>query len=173
MTLSDPNPSPSPPRLFKTALDGVDYRMATAEDAPAIAHVYDLFFHETGYPARGIVFSLERTTSWIEGTLRRGVFPHLLAICNGQIIGVFSYQLDDMFCVQPVAVLQVVYVLEAYRSQGIARMLIKLCVDLAKNDGACAFHAPIASEMIQESALVRIFAENGFGRIGLIVGRSL
>ena len=55
----------------------------------------------------------------------------------------------------------------------IAMVLVALVVDMAAKDGACAFHAPIASEMRAAQSLVNLFKHEGFAPVGCIMGRRL
>src|SRR5580765_6092038 len=174
MTLPESSPSLSPrKRLFKQALDRLDYRVAVGDDAPEIARLFKTFFDEAHYQDRGIVYDLDRATAWIADVVRRGSCPHLVAVYAGRIVGAISYSLDDTFCVEPVAVLHMLYVLKDHRKSAIGRVLLALATELAKGDGACAFHAPIASEMDEQPSLVNLFGRGGFKPIGLILGRRL
>ena len=174
MTLVEESLSRSPrKRLFQQALDNVDYRLANAYDAPEIARLFQTFFDEAHYQDRGIVYDLDLATNWIAGVIQQGSCPHLVATCDGKIVGAVSYSLDGTFCVKPVAVMHMVYALKAYRRSAIGRVLLSLAVDMAKADGACAFHAPIASEMSEQRSLANMFGRGGFKTVGLILGRSL
>jgi hypothetical protein len=44
---------------------------------------------------------------------------------------------------------------------------------MAKNDGAVAFHAPLASGMVESVTLANLFVHAGFDEIGKIMGRRL
>jgi len=160
-------------RLFAEAVNTVDYRVALPGDAPEIARLFETFFNEAHYKDRGIVYALDRATAWIEGVIRDNSCPHIAALHDGAIVGAISYSLDDTFCVEPVAVLHMLYVLKDHRKSAIGRVLLALATELAKGDGACAFHAPIASEMDEQPSLVNLFGRGGFKPIGLILGRRL
>ena len=172
MTSPESLPSLSPrSRLFQQALDQVGYRLAESQDAAEIARLFQTFFDEAHYQDRGIVYDLDRATAWIEGVVQLGSCPHLVAVRNGAIIGAVSYSLDGTFCLAPVAVMHMIYVLKEHRRSAIGRVLVALATDLAKGDGACAFHAPIASEMSEQQSLVNLFGHGGFEPIGVIMGR--
>ena len=102
----------------------------------------------------------------------RGDYPHLVALKDGKIVGAMSYYLDDTFCETPVALMHMLYIKPAYRDFALGRTLVGLLVDAAKNDGAVAFHAPIAAQ-VREHSLVNLFAHGGFEPIGTIMGRAL
>ena len=166
----------SPPlrkRLVWSALAEIDFRLAVQEDAHAIALLFEQFFNEAGYKDRGIVYSVPKSEAWLENVIARGVVPHLVAIKHRKIIGAISYSLDDTFCVEPVAVLNMAYVVPEERKSAIGRVLVALVSDLARLDGACAFHAPLASGMAEQKTLINLFKHEGFDEIGAILGKRL
>jgi L-amino acid N-acyltransferase YncA len=174
MTLAEAPLSRSPrKRLFQEALDDIEYRVAVADDAPEIARLFHTFFGEAHYQDRGIAYDLDRATDWVASVVQQGSCPHIVALCKGVIVGAVSYSLDSTFCVRPVAVMHMIYVLKAHRRSAIGRVLIALATDLAKNEDACAFHAPIASEMSEQRSLINLFRHGGFEPVGVILGRSL
>ena len=69
--------------------------------------------------------------------------------------------------------MHMIYVLKAHRRSAVGRTLVALATDMAKNDNACAFHAPLASEMDEQRSLINLFGHGGFTPIGVILGRSL
>src|SRR4029077_11936336 len=160
-------------RLFQQALERVEYRVATPEDALEIARLFQIFFSEAHYQDRGIVYDLDKAAAWIEGVVRNDSCPHIVVVHDGVIVGAPSYPLDGTFCVEPVAVMHMIYVLKAFRRSAIGRVLVALATNLAKEDGACAFHAPIAGEMDEQQSLINLFGRGGFTPIGLILGRRL
>jgi L-amino acid N-acyltransferase YncA len=146
---------------------------AYREDVPELVELFARFFEESGYGDRGIVFSRAKSATWLDRVIEFGTTPHIVARMSGKIIGVVSYDLDDSFCVKPVAILHTVYVVPEHRRSTIGRMLIGLATDSAISvDGACAFHAPIASG-IEEGSLKNLFIKAGFQQIGVIMGRKL
>ena len=174
MILSESNLFLSPrERLFKQALDDFDYRVAIADDAADIARLFETFFDEAHYQDRGIAYDRGKAAAWIEEAIYRGTVPHIVASRGNEIIGAVSYSLDGTFCVEPVAVLHMIYVLKAHRRSAVGRTLVMFAVDMAKGDGACAFHAPLASEMEEQRSLINLFGRGGSKPIGVIVGRSL
>jgi len=160
-------------RIIQSTLEDVEFRLASVEDAPELNALFELFFSEAGYQDRGIVYSPENVRDWLPSVIERGVVPHLVASIDGKIIGVCAYELDKTFCVQPVAVLHTIYVVEKHRRSAIGRVLITLVMDLAKHGGAVAFHAPIVSGMEEQKSLMNMLIKCGFEVIGVIAGRRL
>ena len=165
--------TPSPlERLVQEAVEGIEYRTAGPEDAAELALLFEMAFNESGFPSRRIRYSIGRAEAWIEGAVRKGFCPHLMAVREGELIGAMSYSLDSTFCVEPVGIMQMLYIKRPYRRSAIGRVLVGLTTEMAKSDGACAFHAPIAAE-VNERSLANLFAHGGFTPIGVIMGRSL
>ena len=158
-------------RLVQEALQ-LEYRAATPFDAAELALLFEMAFSESGFPARGIRYSIAKAEAWIEGVVRRGSCPHLIAVHDNEIVGAMSYALDETFCVEPVAVMHMLYVKPAFQRSAVGRVLVGLVTEMAKGEGAIAFHAPIAAE-IRERSLVNLFAHGGFAPIGVMMGRAL
>ncbi len=174
MTFAELYPRPSPrERLVQGALRDIDFRLATIEDAPELAELFEVFFGEAGYKNRGVVYSRSKSRTWLRRVIETGAHPHLVAVLDGKIIGVAAYGLDETFCEDPVAVMDTVYVLPAHRRSAIGRVLVALITDLAKNDGAVAFHAPIMSGMREQASLINLFRRGGFEPAGVLMARSL
>jgi L-amino acid N-acyltransferase YncA len=175
MFIENPPLSPLRKRIVMDTLAGVDIRLAKPDDAPELALLFQKFFAEAGYKDRGIEYSLEASERWLHSVISRGVCPHLVAIGveDKAIVGVVSYDLDSTFCVRPVAVMHTIYVVPEWRLSAIGHVLVALVVDMAAKDGACAFHAPIASGMRAAQSLVNLFKHEGFDPVGVIMGRRL
>jgi L-amino acid N-acyltransferase YncA len=173
MTFAELYPRQTRKRSITEILEAIEFKVASIDDAPELARLFETFFEEAHYRDRGIVYSREKSEAWLANVIGRGAVPHLVAVCDGRIVGVCAYELDGTFCLTPVAVMHTIYVVEAHRRSAIGRVLITLVTDLAKNDGACAFHAPIASGMDEQKSLINMFAKSGFEPIGVILGRKL
>ncbi len=159
--------------LVRDTLETTEFRLATIDDVPELAQLFATFFAEARYQDRGIVYDLERAKRWLERVIFSGSCPHLVAVVDTKIVGSVSYDLDQTFCVEPVAVLHTIYVLPEYRRSAIGRVLAALVCEAASADGAIAFHAPLASGMIETSTLKNLFVHAGFEPIGVIMGRRL
>ena len=147
---------------------------ARLDDVDELVLLFETFFAESGYGDRGIVYAPENARAWLQRVIEYGITPHIVARLNGKIIGAISYDLDKSFCIEPVAVLHLIYVLPEHRRTAIGRLLVGLAVDLAKRvDGACAFHAPVASGMTEMASLENLFLKAGFAPVGFIMGRAL
>ena len=173
MTSPENSPSRSPhERLTLEAINGYEYRFASRDEANELAFLFEQACIESGFPSRGIVYSVGKAEAWLRRVILQGSCPHLVALKDNEIVGAISYAMDETFCVQPVAVMHMLYIKPAHRRSAVSKVLTALCVDAARNDGAVAFHAPIAAE-VKERSLVNLFAHLGFEPIGTIMGRAL
>jgi L-amino acid N-acyltransferase YncA len=165
-----------PPRhkhLYQAALDRYTFRLAEPGDADGIVALWPEHWAEAHYPDRGIEPDENRYRIWVEKTIENGSHPRLLALCDGKVIGFFAYSLDHNFSVRPVAVMGTFYVSRKHRLSAVPAVLLMLGLNMAKDDGACAFHAPITSETQSSRALENSLIKNGFKVIGTMLGRAL
>ncbi len=171
MTLQESNRSLRE-RLVLEAVESFVYRFATRDEAHDLALLFEDAFIDSGFLSRGIRYSVSKAEAWLRRVIMQGSCPHLVALKDDEIVGAISYALDETFCIDPVAVMHMLYIKPPYRKSALGRVLVGLCVDAAKADGAAAFHAPIAAE-VRERSLVNLFAHGGFEPIGAIMGRAL
>lgn len=169
--------APARHRLIQQTLDGYIFSLASPADADEIIDLFHQYFDdEAGYRKRGVVFAADKAKPKLERAIDLGIYPHIIARTpgyDGKIVGVISYSLDASFCVDPIAVMDMLYVVPGYRRSAIGKVLLEVAVDMAKGDGAVAFHAPIASEIVRWQSIVNLFKNAGFGEIGVIMGKGL
>jgi hypothetical protein len=111
--------------------------------------------------------------SWSSSSTRPATGNAESSFKGAKLVGSISYSLDETFCVEPVAVLNTVYVVPEERRSALGRVLVALVSNLARQDGACAFHAILASGMIEQKTLANLFAREGFDDIGVVMGKRL
>jgi hypothetical protein len=160
-------------RIVTDTVDRYTFRAATPEDVPAIAALWPEHWGEVHYKDRGIVPDPARYDVWLDKVITYGAETFLLAECDGEVVGFFSYGLDHNFSEKPVAVLDKFFVAKKHRRSAVASILCGLGVDAAIHDGACAFHAPITSETAASRGLENMLAKYGFKPIGTVMGRAL
>ena len=169
------NPRHKP--LFEAALDRYTFRIAAPGDEDGIVDLWPEHWTEAHYPDRGIEPDEHRYYDWVKRTLENGSHPRILAIdgnsLGAEVVGFFAYSLDRNFSVRPVAVMGTFFVRKAHRRSAVPAILLELGIDTARNDGACAFHAPITSETMSSRALENSFKRLGFAVIGTMMGRAL
>jgi len=161
--------------LLEAALDRYTFRLAVPGDEDGIVDLWPEHWAEAHYPDRGIEPDEHRYYEWVQRTLENGSHPRILAIdsTNHIVVGFFAYSLDRNFSKKPVAVMGTFFVRKAHRRSAVPAILLELGIDTARNDGACAFHAPITSETMSSRALENSFKRLGFNTIGTMMGRAL
>jgi L-amino acid N-acyltransferase YncA len=160
--------------LFEAALDRYVFRQVVPGDEDGIVALWPEHWAEAHYPDRGIEPDEERYRRWVEKTIANGNHPRIVAIDKDDgIVGFFAYSLDNNFSKRPVAVMGTFYVRKAHRRSAVPAILMELGLDLARSEGACAFHAPITSETMSSRALENSFKRLGFAVIGTMMGRAL
>lgn len=158
------------------ALEGLDrvwIGLATVEDAGAVARMAESFFLTTTYVDRGLVPDVVKYQKWIESVVHSGSNPHILAKIDGTLIAFLSFGYDETFATEPCAVMNVIYVEPAYRRSALARVLLALAQDVAKSEGAVAFHVPVATVRPETKGLFNTLRKAGFDPVGYIMGRRL
>jgi len=162
-------------RIFAHTLARYDFDVATLDDVDGIVALWPEHWEEAHYKDRGIVPDEQRYRRWMTACVENGFGVWIAAVAreDHRIVGYINYELDHNFSVEPVAVMGNFFVARAHRRTAVPAILFDLCLDLAKGDGACAFHAPIASETISSRSLENSFVKYGFQSIGTMLGRQL
>jgi GNAT superfamily N-acetyltransferase len=160
-------------QLLEAALDRYAFRVAEPIDCDAIAALAPEHWAEARYSERGIVLDQYRYRNWLKEMLEKGRGVWLLAELDDEVIGFFSYTLDHNFSEKPLAILDLFFVSKPHRRSAVPAVLLGFGLDLARHDGACAFHAPVTTEMQAARGLENMLMKTGFQPIGVILGRSL
>lgn len=158
----------NPRNLIKTAT----FTLATEDDVAELAAVVQRFYEESAYKTYA-EFDLTKAEDYGYAMIERGIVPHIIARIDNQIVGFISYSLDQSGWVRPIAILQMIYVMPEHRKSALGRALLMLAVDMAAGDGACAFHAPVASGTGSVGTLKNLFSKHGFETCGYMMRRSL
>jgi hypothetical protein len=160
-------------RIFQKAFERYVFRVATPGDVDGIVALWPEHWAEAHYRDRGIEPDEPRYREWMSYMLEYGIHVWVLALDGEEIVGFFEYGLDHNFSKRPVAVMGSFFVAKAHRRSAVPAILFDLGVGQARADGACAFHAPIASETLSSRALENSFTKHGFKVIGSLMGRAL
>lgn len=162
-------------RVYQHTLSHYDFRLATVDDTDGIVALWPEHWEEAHYRDRGIEPDESRYWEWVHDELQFLLSTFVVAIerRTSQIVGFFNYSLDHNFSVRPVAVMGTFYVRKEHRRTAVPAILFDLALQVMQEDGACALHAPIASESLSSRALENTFLKNGFKPIGCIMGRAL
>ena len=112
------------------------------EDLKPLMALYRRFYAEAIYKDY-IEWDDVRATTTIELRIKHHIRPHVLAIVDEKLVGFICWELDHSFSKKPVAMLFEFYVEPRYRRSAIGRFLLRAALWVAKDEGACAFHAPV------------------------------
>ena len=152
--------------------DFVSFRLATPDDVPELIEVYQRFYAEAVYKD-----FLEFDPAQARETILNGITydgrPHILATIDDVIVGFIATVIDHSFSVKPCAVLMELYVVPEFRHGAIGRYLVGLAIMTAKDRGAGAFHAPVASGMTEARSFFNLFDKAGFKQFGYMCRRPL
>jgi hypothetical protein len=160
-------------RVYEKTFERYSFRIATAADVDGIVALWPEHWQEAHYKDHGIAPCEPKYRSWLENCLTNALGVWILALDGDHIVGFFAYELDDSFSERPVAVMGTFFVERLHRHSAVPAILFDLGLDLAKSDGCCAMHAPIASETLSSRALENSFKKHGFTVIGTMMGRAL
>jgi L-amino acid N-acyltransferase YncA len=154
-------------------LDGkVLFRFADVDDVPELLALYIRFYEEAVYKDF-LTFSPERSRDTILSGIVMDSRPHILAVIEQEIVGFIAYILDHTFSVRPCQVLMEFYVAPEQRRGAIGRALLAMAIQEGKTANAGAFHAPVASGMVEARSLLNLFSKAGFSQFGTIMRRGL
>jgi L-amino acid N-acyltransferase YncA len=160
-------------RVYQETLKRYHFRVATAADVDGIVGLWPEHWQEAHYKDRGIVPCEPKYRAWLQSCLTNDLGVWVLAVEDERVVGFFNYELDDSFSERPVAVMGSFFVAMAHRHSAIPAILFELGLDLIRSEGACAIHAPIASETLSSRSLENTFKKHGFTVIGTMMGRAL
>jgi L-amino acid N-acyltransferase YncA len=161
--------------IYRHTMERYTFRVATVDDVDGIVALWPEHWEEAHYKDRGIEPDEIRYRGWMHDKIEfgQGVFLIAIEVDSQEIVGFFAYTLDHNFSKRPVAVMGTFFVGKAHRRTAVPALLMELGLQLAQQDGACAFHAPIASETRSARALENSFRKLGFNVIGTMMGRAL
>ena len=144
-------------------------RMATVADVPALLDLIDRFFHESRYAAH-LTFSREASQRYLENVIGSGMCPHIVASLGGAAIGMISYHIDRSFCVEPLAVMDEIYVIPEFAGTPVGRTLISAAMDMCRDvEHANCMHIVISSGHKRARTLVNAFKKFGAQEVGTVM----
>lgn len=158
------------PRLLPT---GFEIRMAEISDIPAIMPLAKEFFDQTQFKYFGVEFSKTNGEQYLAMIIEHSLTPLLLATVDDKVVGWVTFSYDVSFFKHPIAVLNTIYVTKKYRRTVIGRMLVSAALEMAKEDKACAFYAPVNSGTSSVESLGNMLSKAGMVLSGTIYSRGL
>lgn len=162
------------PKLrWRVLPENTQFDLASEKDVVELTYLFKEFFGESDYADKGISYSPTNAAIWLRKVIVSGAFPHIVARRDGKIIGVLSWSMDSSFCEEPIAVLHTIFVKKEFRRSIIGRLMFGLAIDIAQDEGACAFTAPISSGMKEMGSLMNMLRRAGFQASGAIMTKGL
>jgi GNAT superfamily N-acetyltransferase len=149
--------------LLAQAVDAYEFRPAVPGDIGDMVQMYHEFFDESALPKRGLEWDGKRAWATIFNGITTGRQPFLIAIekSSGKLAGAISYTLNHAYTAQPFADLGQFFVRPKWRRTVVAKVLLTLCLEIARADGAVMFNAGISSG-IDPSPLNSMLRKMGF-----------
>lgn len=147
--------------------------MAEVSDVPALIELGREQYETSRYKDFGIEYSEAQVEKYLTFALENVLVPHLVATIDDKIIGGISFAYDHSFSKQPIAVLQNIFVTKKYRRTLVGRMLMMMAGDIAKDEQACAFFAPVNNGGEHVHSLGNMLAKANYHMTGYIMTRKL
>jgi len=150
--------------LLAQAVDIYDFRPAVAGDIEHLVGLYGEYFAESYLPGQGLVYDPKRAWSTLYRHVSKGDNPHLLAIekKTNTLVGAVSYNVNHDFTTEPFANLDKLYVLPKWRKSPVGRILMVLCLEIARADKAIAFNAALNSGLSETRSATNMLTKLGF-----------
>ena len=152
--------------------DHVTLRSASVDDVPELLLIYEQFYDEAVYKDY-LVWDGAKARDTILRGIASGARPHILAVIDDNIVGFIAYVFDHSFSTKPCQVLMELYVVPEHRMSAIGRALVGHAILDGQQEGAGAFHAPLASGMGATRSLINLLVKAGFEPMGVILRRGL
>ena len=153
--------------------EGLTFRMIEPSDIPKILKLGREFFDLSLFKHFGAEYSeanLERFLKLLESD---SFCPHVIALVKDEVVGWCQFQYDISVFKRPVAVLNTLFVTKKYRRSIVGRMLLATAMEIAKDEQACAFVAPVNSGSEHIGSLSNMLVKGGFKTTGYIMMREL
>lgn len=169
----DSPPKPDLGKKSRLVPTNLEMRLATEDDVPALVRLGREQFETSIYAEHGIEYSEAAAEKYLAMVLEHMLLPHIVACVDGEIVGGISYSYDSSFSKRPIAVMQNFFVTKKYRRTLIGRILLATACDIAKDEQACAFFAPVNNGGANIGSLENLLSKAGFRMSGYIMTRSL
>jgi len=158
------NQAPDHAKLLAQAVDIYEFRVAVPEDIEHLVGLYGEYFAESYLPGMGLVYDPKRAWSTLYRHISKGDNPHLIAVekKTSKLVGAVSYNINHDFTTEPFANLDKLYVLPKWRKSAVGRVLMTLCLEIARADKAIAFNAPLNSGLAETRSAANMLAKLGF-----------
>ena len=170
ISLEETQPKKHSPRLVP---EGLVFRMADVSDIPQLLPLSKEFFNLSSFKHFGVEYSEANVEKYLHLLLDNMFAPSLLAVVDDKVVGWCQFQYDMSAFKKPVAVLNQLFVTKKYRRTVIGRTLLTTAMEIAKEEQACAFIAPVNSGSEHIHSLGNLLAKAGFKITGYIGTKEL
>lgn len=160
-------------KRMKMVPEGLEFRMGNVTDIPAILELQKEFFALTQFDKFGIEVSDWNSEKYLTMLFEHNFAPHIFAFVDGRMVGWLTYSYDISYFRHPIAVLNTIFVTKKYRRTAVARLLLDAAMNMAKEDMATAFFAPVNSGSPHIQSLGNMLSKAGFEPSGYIMSRRL
>jgi predicted N-acetyltransferase YhbS len=152
---------------------GFEMRLATEDDVAALVKLGKEQFETSRYADHGVEYSEAQAERYLTMVLEHMLIPHIVAVVDGEIIGGISFSYDHSFSKKPIAVMQNFFVTKKYRRSLVGRYLMSAALEIAKDEQACAFFAPVNNGGAHIGSLENLLGKAGFRMSGYLMTRAL
>jgi N-acetylglutamate synthase-like GNAT family acetyltransferase len=146
----------------------IEIRRAELKHVPRLVRLFGEYFYETQW-GMFLTFDQDKCAARLSQLVQQEFTPHLVALDNGEIIGVISWHYDLQYTVEPIAVMDETFVLPPYRQSDLGRKLVALALHIAAKHKAPVFNFPIASGLPSTATLRNMLRKFGGEICGVIV----
>jgi phosphinothricin acetyltransferase len=140
----------------------VEVRLATRDDAEAMAAIYNLEVTESTVTLDLVPRSVEEQQDWVDS--HAGVHPAVVALDDGGVVGFGSLSPYRVRPAYSTTVEDSVYVQRGRRGQGVGRSVLTELIALATRHG---FHTIIARAIAGHEASIGLHRSCGFELVGV------
>jgi L-amino acid N-acyltransferase YncA len=138
--------------------NNITIRTATEEDLPQILDIYNHLIINTTAVYSYKPHTLEMRKAWFDER-KENNFPVFVAMIDDKVVGFSSYGKFRVWPAYKYTVENSVYVHEGYRGKGIAKQLLQVLIDDAKEKN---YHAMIAGIDSSNEVSVKLHGQFGF-----------
>jgi GNAT superfamily N-acetyltransferase len=157
----------------RTSTPHIELRLGKVEDVERIADLLGRFFALTIW-AQHMTFNRPGALEYLRFAIPAGYSPHVLALDEGELVGICSYHIYRAYTDKPIAVMDETFVEPRLKRTDLGRRLVGLAIELARSDGCKVFNFPIASGMSAQNSLMNMVGRHfGADYVGTIFRKVL
>jgi L-amino acid N-acyltransferase YncA len=159
--------------LIKPIPDDFTIRLGEVGDIPQVLPLIREFYAASQFSSFGIELSEPNAEKFLTMVLEQNMAPYIFAFSGEKLIGWITYYYDGSFFKNPIAVLNTIFVTDKYKRSAVGRILLDAAMQMAREDQAIAFFAPVNSGTKNIRGLENALKKAGFVNSGYIMSRPL